>query len=171
MNTKNGFTLIELICALVIVGILATGGALGIIHVTKAFVAARENTQMVQKASLALERISMELVGCSKIHGASSNKIEFSTPGDDTPHILEQTKGAIQLDGNNLIDTLGDNQNFLTFINGEGEPWHDTAPLSDLSLIQITLVMAHSAGPHVFETQITPRNNMQANAPGGENEN
>ena len=164
---NKGFTLVELICVLVLVGILATGGFMAIIHVTKAFVATRETSQMAQKASLALERISMELMTCSAIIQASPHKMEFKTPGEHIVHTLEKKEGTLRLDGYSLLDHLAPQEKFLSFTTKDKTPWTPSAPFSSLARIKIRLAMAHSTGPQIFETLICPRNNGQTNAPGG----
>ncbi|MHC1712382.1 MAG: prepilin-type N-terminal cleavage/methylation domain-containing protein [Solidesulfovibrio sp.] len=60
MNTSKGFSLVEIICVLVILGIIAAAATIGISRTVQQFNFTRENDAMAQKAQVALNRILVE---------------------------------------------------------------------------------------------------------------
>lgn len=56
-----GFTLIELIAAIVLLGVLAATAGVGLVQAVEAFVSARAMTELTQEAQMAVTRISLEL--------------------------------------------------------------------------------------------------------------
>lgn len=58
---KKGFTLIEIIVVLLILGSLGVLGAMALVHMIDSHQWARDNAHLTQKAQVALTRISVEL--------------------------------------------------------------------------------------------------------------
>ena len=56
MRKDAGFTLIEVVLSLIIVGMMAAIAGMGIVTGTKGYVMARENAHIAQKAQLAMAR-------------------------------------------------------------------------------------------------------------------
>jgi prepilin-type N-terminal cleavage/methylation domain-containing protein len=63
-NRDKGFTLIEMIAGLVIVGILAAMAGLGIVSVVQGYMFSKDNAAVSEKAQLAMARINRELLEC-----------------------------------------------------------------------------------------------------------
>jgi type II secretory pathway pseudopilin PulG len=61
MKSEKGFTLFELILALVLTGLLVAMVGTGVVSGFNLFAASRENTHLTQKANLALARLTREL--------------------------------------------------------------------------------------------------------------
>ncbi|MBW1821185.1 MAG: prepilin-type N-terminal cleavage/methylation domain-containing protein [Deltaproteobacteria bacterium] len=54
MRNETGFTLIEIVVSLVLVGMMAAIAGMGIVTGTKGYLLAKENSHMAQKAQLAM---------------------------------------------------------------------------------------------------------------------
>lgn len=61
MNRNAGFTLIEVIGTLVILGMIGMAGSMGFLQMMQGFVFTAENTATAQKAQAALDRLGVEL--------------------------------------------------------------------------------------------------------------
>ncbi len=181
MEKQGGFTLIEIMVTLVIVGILATVAGTALVAGINGYMSARENDAMAQKSQLAMARLSRELTEFTTIPNPGSNAKASSI-------IVERLSGtgasavtrtvAIGLDGQSVKikedgegttpdfrqgDVLIDNVNSLAFSYYRGaSAW---SPGSDdlrlLSGIRINLVLNRpDAGTTVaFSTTVHPRNN------------
>src|SRR6056297_1771119 len=58
---KSGFTLIEIIAGLCILGVLAAMGFMAAAHIARNYQWAKDNAHLAQKAQVALTRIAAEL--------------------------------------------------------------------------------------------------------------
>ena len=67
MNNESGFTLIEAVISLMIVGILAAFAGMAIVTGTKGYVQTRENSHLAQKAQMSMARIHRELMEITDI--------------------------------------------------------------------------------------------------------
>ncbi|MDI6726767.1 MAG: type II secretion system protein, partial [Smithellaceae bacterium] len=74
LRTRQGFTLIEVIVSLVLVGIMSASVGLGFVYVVQAFVFTKVNTATLQKAQMAMSRISMELGNISLVSSPSTDR-------------------------------------------------------------------------------------------------
>ena len=94
-NPSNGFTLIELICTLVLLGLIGTYFLGGYMNVARSHVNADENYQQTQKTQSALLRMILEMQGASSV-SVTSNVITYTPYGSATAR-------TISLSGTNLI--------------------------------------------------------------------
>jgi len=165
MKTQTGFTLIEIIVSLLLVGFLALFAGMGIVTFTKGYIFARENAHMAQKANMALQRINRELRELIDVSAASSTAVTIGSPagtriiGLDDEKIKIAEAGVSLADGNILIDDVGGLT--LSYYKG-AEPWAQGMDIRLLSAIEVkfTLKRADSGeDPLEFSTTIHPRNN------------
>ena len=80
MRNKAGFTLIEIMVSLVLVGLIAAISGTAVITATRSYLFARENDAITQKAQLALGRLNRELIELSDIKDANSTCVVYESP-------------------------------------------------------------------------------------------
>ena len=108
MSNEKGFTLIEVIASLVLIGILAAVAGMGLVKITEGYVFAKKNAETVQKAQIAMARIVKELSAvcytpspCLGITAASENSVTYTRTGSGSviitfsnPNITVQVNGT-----------------------------------------------------------------------------
>ena len=78
-----GFTLIEVIVAMVIIGILSVGAGLGLIQVVESYVFSRQNTEALQEAHDKINRAAIEFSYMVSIDSMSSSSITYTAEDGD----------------------------------------------------------------------------------------
>lgn len=155
---QQGFTLIEVVVVLVLVGILTALAGSGFVIGVRGYLMATENAAITQKAELALSRLAREIRVCHDCSG--SGFIINNSTGQFTYETGEVNLGARRLeyddaDGELRIGPLAGTTR--TLVDG----------LSAFSLrfetdgrIAISFSFNHqqSGSPQVFETMVLPRN-------------
>lgn len=175
MNKKSGFTLIEVVVTLVLVGIMASVAGIGISSAAKGYVFAKKNIILAGKAQVALARMSREVLELKDIStpystyaGASSISIEkiteavaFGQSGTE----IRLAKGVLgsapnYTNGDVLTDQVAAGGLQLAYKKGANN-WSTSDNINLLSQVIITLTMSDSgAGQNfTFSTSIIPRNN------------
>ena len=111
MNNESGFTLIEAVISLMIVGILAAFAGMAIVTGTKGYVQTRENSHLAQKAQMSMSRIHRELMEITDIEAFDDTGTEpwiiFDNPQGrqaiarvgDTLRLYELNPTKTNLDG------------------------------------------------------------------------
>ena len=78
---NNGFTLIEVIASLVIMGIVAVVAAMGLARGVQAYVTTRTSSDAIQRAESALNRIKLEFMNMDTVTAAGADTITFTSNG------------------------------------------------------------------------------------------
>ena len=182
MHSENGFTLVEAIVSILLVGIIAAIAGMGIVSIMKGYVFTRENVVISQKARLAMSRITRELMALSDIDSANSTgtciiyKIDTKSPyyramdgssGNLELKISPATDCSCNSAGNILADRVG---GFLLQYEDQNGNLSSTPPadLANLYAIQVILTLNRDDGnpAGTFSITVNPRNNGNLNGPG-----
>ena len=130
---RNGFTLIEIIAVLIILGIAAVMATAPLTNMVSGFILAKDASEMEQKSLLALSRIQKELNLLSAVDPSSDSTNLHFYPTADTTRSTSTQPYSIHIDSNvtppvvkfsdgSAEYALIDNVNSLTFtyydING-----------------------------------------------------
>lgn len=110
LRCQAGFTLIEMIAAIVIAAIIFAVAGLGIVDVTNGLLTSKQNASMALKAESAMLRLEKEFHIITAVSAGAKTELDYmnNRGGTDTPHVLKLSGNAIQLDGNTLINDVTD---------------------------------------------------------------
>ncbi|MEF3697948.1 PulJ/GspJ family protein [Desulfolutivibrio sp.] len=158
IRSQRGFTLIEIIVSLVLLGLLGATvfGFMG--QAVRGFFIARDALEITQKAQIALNRMRIELTYLKSVSASSDTSLSFVSiiTGVDTTYAIayDASTDSITWNGVTLTDDVGG----LTFAYYD-EPGGTASSSfqSTTKLIGITLVMQDSDGATVtFATSVFP---------------
>jgi len=182
MRKDSGFTLLEVIVTLLIVGMLATVAGVGIVSNARVYVFARDNTELAQKARFAIQRLTKELRErdmdlYEASFSATSTSIAFNYQDDAATQSrsIALVGDEIKLT-NSLTPPAADDPTLVDSVSSftlgyqklDGTAWVDgTDPLYDddpedgqdgLAFITIDLVLDwHDGQTKSFSTAVAPR--------------
>jgi len=131
MSNEKAFTLIEVIVALVLVGIIAAVAGMGLVQITQGYVFTKKNAETVQKAQIAIARISKELGAATSIAATpTSASITYTRDGSIT-NTITISGNSVQMSGSNsgmLVDDVASypTSSFI-YYNGAGASFTPTA--------------------------------------------
>lgn len=151
---KKGFTLIEVVTSMVLIGILALVAGFGLVKVSQGYLFARQNSETVQKAQIAMARIVKELNAATQISPSSTaDSITYTRPGaiNNTIKISEnrlQMSGTIQ---GMLTDAIVAGGSEFQYYDAQGNPINPSGTTDvDIRRVDITLSV-RGAGGHISE--------------------
>ncbi len=181
-----GFTLVEVIASLLLIGIVAVAVSTALVHGMQGFVLTKENTALIQKVQLAMSRLQKELTDLTDLDAAASGNhcIRYRIAGE-SPYFK-----AIGLDNGHLeLAVSGASDQGCPATGSPGLPLLDhvgtftlqyediagntlATPPSDLerlAFIRIQLILNREDNnpAATFTGCISPRNNGRLNMPGG----
>ena len=146
-NKKNGFTLIEVIVSLVLLGIMGAIVGMGMVNIVNSYFFSARNLVTIQKSTLVLSRLEKELSTVRAISSATANAITFTRFDYVTYTNVQDT---ISVNGANLLSNtsiLTDQVNAftLTYYN----TYNSAAGAYDATnttIIGVNLVLIPQAG-------------------------
>jgi prepilin-type N-terminal cleavage/methylation domain-containing protein len=160
IQSQRGFTLIEIVVVMIVLGIMALMGSFGLTRAFDGYNLARENSQISQKAQNALDRLAIELSNIPFNAGLGRYAISAGTAGSLTytatfagvneNHTFAQVNDQLRLDNSPLTDLVvtGNGLQF-TYLSGGGTVLGGgTDPA--LRIIEISLSLR---GPNVNVTR------------------
>jgi prepilin-type N-terminal cleavage/methylation domain-containing protein len=154
---KNGFTLIEIIASLVILGIMGTVFVVGLGKVVEGFVFTKLNAETAQKGHIAMNRLTKEFINIASITSGASESISFTSYSyiDGTLQAnrsVSRVGTTLELDGDVLIDNV--NSFSMIYLNSNGMG----TSTSTSKVIEITLTLdGANSTTSVFTTRVAPR--------------
>lgn len=156
MSTQGGFTLLEAVAALAIIGFVAAGFTMLIYHGTEGYITMRTNTSTSAKVQIAMDRIRMELVYMQAITSidktvGNSNIVFTNDNGILTTLAMNQGASTVTLGGNTLLDNVSAFTLATACTNMAG----GSGVSPDLG--SVTVTMTQNNIPNAFSVVITPR--------------
>jgi prepilin-type N-terminal cleavage/methylation domain-containing protein len=159
IKQKNGFTLVELIVTIVLVGIIGTFTTLFMYTGINGYLRAKNTAEGALKAQIALDRISLELRDITEIESLTANtSIDYfsaTLPGDrQIIHNAGADTISLDVDGNvNLL--LDDVQSFTMTAAGRDLNFYADGN-NEVEAIDISLTVGDIG--RQFSARIFPRN-------------
>lgn len=98
MTDKKGFTLIEVIVSLVLLGILVVIAGLGLVQIVNGYSLAKQNSETIQKVQIAMTRIAKELGSVTTVTSAAPASITYTRQGPVTD-TLALSGSTVQITG------------------------------------------------------------------------
>jgi prepilin-type N-terminal cleavage/methylation domain-containing protein len=172
MKNRAGFTLIEIMVSLVLVGLIASIAGTSVLTATRGYVFARENNAITQKAQLALNRLNREFIELSDIRDANSTCVVYESPygrravasvGGAIRYFPDYASATCPTSGGDiLVDGV---QSFSILYNpnpnGTASLWSLGQDIRNLFALNVQLALARpdTGGTVPFFTTVSPRNN------------
>ena len=170
MKNISGFTLIEVIATLVLVGIVGVLATFGVVNLTNGYVQSVSNNASSSKAAVALNRIYRELSTLDAITTAEQHSILFSREGDEVGialignavrmrvgEVTTADPGAILIDN---VDSFS-----LAYFQDDGSVWDDTQNINQLAKITVEFILSNNGTPVTFRMTVNPIYNNTYNGP------
>ena len=170
MNHISGFTLIEVIATLILVGIVGVFASFGVVNLTNGYIQSVSNNASSSKAAVALNRIYRELSTLDAISTAQQDSILFSREADDVEIALvgsaiRMRAGAVPTvtTGPILIDNVDSFS--LAYFQDDGSVWDDTQNINQLARITVEFILSNNGTPVTFRMTVNPIYNNTYNGP------
>ncbi len=173
IGSQAGFTLIEIIVSLILVGILAAMAGMAIVQVLQGYMTTRENSAVTQQSQLAMSRITREIVEMINIPSdATATALPINNSNGN--RIIGLNNGAVKMafgaDALANGDILIDNVSAFTLTYYSLNPssgavvtastWPATNDITTLTSIDINLQINRAGGGVLtFANRVAPRNN------------
>ena len=171
MRNKAGFTLIEIMVSLVLVGLIAAISGTAVITATRSYLFAKENDAITQKAQLALNRLNREFIELSDIKAANSTCVVYESPygrravakvgstvqffSNYASTTCPSSGGDILIDGVQTLSILYNPSSGVSLWTAGVNTNQDLFAVS----LQIILARPDTGGTVSFFTTVSPRNN------------
>jgi len=166
MQIKNrkqrGFTLIEVVVTLILVGITAVLAGMWIVSVANGYIFARQNAANVQRGQLAMTRLVKEFSAIQAVNAGATNDTQITYTRSDASGIpvsstVSKTGSTLQLNGNILTDGVGAFTLAYCDDNVSSPTCSSTWSPTTSKVINITLIL--SGADNIPLTQrVAPRN-------------
>jgi len=152
-HRQKGFTLIEVIAVLILVGIMAAFAGMGIVAGVQGYLFSKDNAAISEKAQLTIARINRELLECYTCSGTSGSAVAIPFTNTLGQRYIRLNSGNIELspDGANYDTLMGQvgNGTFSMIYNADNK--------------SVTVRFQSSQQPGgvsvpEFVTTVTPRN-------------
>ena len=108
-SQEKGFTLIEVIVSLVLVGIISAMMGLGLMQITQGYIFSRQNSETVQKVQIAMARIVKELSAATAINSTpapTATSVSLTRLPGPVTNTITFAGNTVQINGTTLIDNV-----------------------------------------------------------------
>ncbi len=150
MNGQKGFSLIEVIAVLVLVGIMAAIAGMGIVKGVQGYLFAKSNAALSEKANMAIARINRELLECYNCTGTAGSSVldpvEIINPLGKRSFLLDN--GNVKIKSSSTEDVLINN------VNSFSMTYADDGSI----IVNMNITSPYSTTPIAFSTNVHPRN-------------
>jgi prepilin-type N-terminal cleavage/methylation domain-containing protein len=168
--SNSGFTLIEVIVSLVLVGIMAVVAGMGIVSASRAFIFSKDAAEISQKSQLAMSRLTKSIANWTSV-AASPTDHTLTLIRNDT--ITGKTVTENYSYSNNTLSlTVGDETDvlcdgltdfkleYLRTDRGGDSFWSPGQSVAELNLVRVTMTQAGRSGINssTFISRVVPLN-------------
>jgi len=158
---QNGFTLIEVVVSLIIMGFIGSIAGMGIVHLVDGYVLAKESSAAVQKSKIAISRITKEFHSLTKIvdlPAPTNSGISYFRGNQPQTLNFKADQGQILINDDLLLDNV---KTFsLAYYDRYDDPKPDPSDLTggfseDTQLVDIRLELNGPQGTtYQLETRV-----------------
>jgi prepilin-type N-terminal cleavage/methylation domain-containing protein len=135
---RRGFTLIELIAVLVILGIVSVLGSMGLVEIARGFIFSKRSVAAAGQTQVALARLVKEFSAIQSIASATDKTITYTrAPGETHTVSWTSEDQPVTIDGDTLIGNVKSfSLAYYNAYNGSAAAYS-----SSTAVIQVTLVI------------------------------
>ena len=169
----SGFTLIELIAVILLMGLLVLGGTSFMTYGVRGFTLVGTHVDFLQKSGLAMERLIREMENMDRVYQAGAAGVRFRRDGDDYGIALAGNEiriirsNALPGDGQGAV--LADNITAfsLNFQDPSNSTWTPDAnnSLRELARVEISFTMTIEGLSRQFDMVVNPTYTDMLNGP------
>ena len=142
-GNENGFTMIEVIVSLVLIGIMAALAGMFFVSITKGYIFSQQNNDTSLKAQVAMAKMVKEIgslrIETDTITAAAATSVTFTRTANN--HTIDLFGTLIRFDNVTLVDNV--TAFTLTYFDNAGVA---TATLANIRRVDITLSMQGAEG-------------------------
>lgn len=166
INTKNGFSLIEIIVVMLLVGVMAALAGVGYVQVVRGMLFTKMNAATIQKGELAMTKLVKEFnnTSLSSVKPAATNEtaITFSSVKNSilSSHTVKLSGSTVTFDEDILTDQVSDfSLKYYDNFDSTSETTCGTTWQSSRRIIEITLKLKGADDVvSEFKARVKPRN-------------
>lgn len=159
-KTEKGFTLLEVIVVLIMVGIMAAVAGIGYVQVVKGMLFTKMNAATIQKGEIAITKLVKEFnnMNISSVTAADATSITFSSVKDavSSSHTVATAGSTITYDGHVITDQVHE---FSLKYYDNYDSLAQTTWQSSRRIIEITIKLKGADDVvSEFKARVKPRN-------------
>jgi prepilin-type N-terminal cleavage/methylation domain-containing protein len=135
---QKGFTLLEIILAIVAMSIIAVVAGVGLVEMTKGYIFSKKNAFIAQQGQLAVARVKKELGNIKSVTGMpTATSITFVRSSDLSTHTIIKPgdTNALLLDSDTLITPVTSfSLNYYDFYTSTNSPYSSSTSMIEMRL-------------------------------------
>jgi len=135
---QKGFTLLEIILAIVAMTIIAVVAGVGLVEITKGYIFSKKNAFTAQQGQIAVARLKKELSNIKSVSGMpTATSITFVRSSDLSTHTISWAGGSspVLVDSDTLVTPVTSfNLNFYDFYTSTNSPYSSTTSMIEMTL-------------------------------------